>query len=302
MPDLHPPARRGLIVLLVLGLGLGWGANWPIMKITFTEIPVWTFRAWSSLLAGAIVLGLARLAGGRLWPEPAEWRPVMLAALCNVTAWHILTGYGVKLVASGHAAVLAYTMPLWVAVLSTGVLRQPLPMASLVGLVLGLAGVGVLVAPDLGSLGDAPAGAALVILGALFWAIGILIQKTSSIGLSTLALTGWQLVLGCLPIFVVMPLVEGLQMPEASPAAWAAAVYLTFVGLVVCYVIWFKIVSLLPAHMASIAALLVPACGVISGALFLGEPFGAREVLALAFIASAVIMVLAPPASLRPSA
>jgi drug/metabolite transporter (DMT)-like permease len=297
-----PSARLPLLVLVLIGaLSIGWGMSWPMMKIALGEFPIWTFRAWSCLAAGACLLALARLSGGRLLPPPGEWRGLMLAALCNVTAWHLLVGYGVVLVASGHAAVLAYTMPLWVVLLESAFLKQPLELPSLIGMAFGLAAILTLVSGDLGSLGSAPLGTGFILLGALAWATGTVIQKHRRTVLPTLASTGWQLVLGSLPIFVVMPFVDGVHLPDVSSRAWVAGAYLTMVALVLCYFVWFKLVSLLPAGKASISSLLVPAVGVASGAVFLGEPFGWREALALSFIAAALFCVLAVPA-VRPAA
>jgi drug/metabolite transporter (DMT)-like permease len=297
----HRPSARSqpLVFLLVALLSLGWGFSWPMMKMALSEFPIWTFRAVSCLSAGLALLGLARLAGGRLMPAHGEWRGVALAAFCNVTAWHMLVGYGVVLVASGHAAVLAYTMPLWVVVFGSVFLGQPLEPRSIAGLILGLAGIVILAAPDFGTLSEAPLGAALILLGAIAWAAGTLIQKHLKTGLSTLALTGWQLVLGSIPILLPAPFIEGLALPAVSARAWAAGVYITAVALVVCYFLWFKIVSLMPASRASISMLLTPALGVISGALFLDEAFGWREILALGFIAAALVLVLAVPSAAR---
>ena len=289
---------RSTLLILVAALSLGWGFSWPLMKMALSEFPVWTFRAGTCLLAGSCVLALAGLSAGRHRPTGAEWGVVMLAALFNVTGWHMFIGYGLPLVPAGHAAVLAYTMPLWVVLIGTGFLGERLEMTTVAGLVLGLAGVATLVSPDLAALGKAPLGVLLVLLGALSWAIGTLMQKRYRTGISSLGLSGWQLVLGSLPILALTPLIEGLHIPDVSGRAWASAVYVTLVALVAGYFLWFKIVSLMPAGRASISTLLVPALGVVSGALFLGEPFGLREVLALVLIGGALILVLAPPVRL----
>jgi drug/metabolite transporter (DMT)-like permease len=284
-----------MVIVLVALLSLGWGFGWPMMKMALSEFPIWTFRSVSCLAAGLCVLAFSRLAGGPLMPTASEWPRLMLAALFNVTAWHLLIGYGVTLVPAGHAAVLAYTMPLWVVVLGSAFFRQSLELTSVVGLALGLAGIVTLVLPDLGTLSAAPVGSGLILLGALAWAIGTLVQKHLDPRLSTLALTGWQLVLGSIPILLLTPIVEGLHFPDVSARAWLSGLYLTVVALVLCYFLWFKIISLLPAGRASISTLMVPALGVVSGTLFLDEPFGMREVLALAFIAAALFLVLMPP-------
>jgi drug/metabolite transporter (DMT)-like permease len=281
--------------LLIAALSLGWGMSWPMMKIALSEFPIWTFRGWSCLAAGLSLLVLARLSGSRMVPPADEWRGLTVAALCNVTAWHLLIGYGVVLVASGHAAVLAYTMPLWVVLLGYLFYRQPLDMRSIAGLALGLAGVLTLVSPDLASLGKAPLGALLILLGAMAWAMGTLIQKHRRTVLPILTVSGWQLIIGCIPILVTMPLVDGFQVPDVSGRAWAAGAYLTFIAVVVCYYLWFKIVSIMPVNRASISSFIVPAVGVASGAIILGEPFGWREALAMTCVAAALLLVLTAP-------
>ena len=286
---------RLMVIVLVAFLSIGWGLTWPSMKIALSEFPLWTFRAFSCFAAGLCLLGIAGLAKGPFMPRSSEWARLTLAALCNVTGWHIFVSYGVQIVPAGHAALLAYTMPLWVVVLSTGLLDQPLEVPSIAGVALGLTGILTLVLPDLGSLSHAPIGVGLILLGALSWAIGTLIQKHYGTGLSTLASTGWQLVLGSLPIALLAPVMEDVHFPQASGRAWAAAIYITLVGLVLCFFLWFKLVSLTSASNASIGALLVPAFGTGCGALFLNEGFGWREVIAFAFIGGAVVLVLAPP-------
>jgi drug/metabolite transporter (DMT)-like permease len=267
-----------------------------MMKMALREFPIWTFRSWSCLTAGLCLLGLARLFRQRVLPPDGEWRGLIAAAFCNVTIWHMAVGYGVVLVASGHAAVLAYTMPLWVVLLGTLIFRQPLEAQSVMGLILGLAGIITLISADFATLGRAPAGAALILFGAMAWAMGTLIQKHRRTVLSIFASTGWQLILGSIPIFLLMPFIDGVRIPDVSAEAWFAGLYLTFVALVFCYFVWFKMVSLMSASRASISALLVPAVGIASGAVVLGEPFGWREFLALGFIAAALVLVLTVPA------
>src|SRR4029077_6684907 len=105
--------------------------NWPVMKIALAEIPPWTFRGWSALIAGLTLLALSRLNAGATPPPPgAEWRGLAFATLFNVPLWNILSAYGVKVIAAGHAALLAYTMPLWVVLFSRLFLGEPIPRRS----------------------------------------------------------------------------------------------------------------------------------------------------------------------------
>ena len=299
MSQAQPLPRLGLVLLI--GLSFAWGVNWPFMKIVLQEIPLWTFRAWSCLIAGLLLLALGHFTGGRVRPGRGEWQPILIGALFNVTLWHILVAFGVLNMASGHAAVLAFTMPLWSAIISITVLGERLTGRVALALALGVGGIVVLLSRNMTAVGDSPAGAAFMLSAAVGWAVGTLYQKRQRFTVGTLALAGWQLALGTIPMFAILPFVEGLHFPQASAVAWASALYTTVVALVFAYFAWFKIVSLFPANIAGIGTLLTPVIGMASGAVVLGEPFGWRELLAVALIGSALALVLIIPA-MRPRA
>lgn len=291
--------RLGLVLLV--GLSFAWGINWPFMKIVLAEIPLWTFRAWSCLAAGLMLLALGHFTGGRVKPTRPEWWPILVGALFNVTLWHIFVALGVMEMASGHAAVLAFTMPLWSAIISVAFLGERMTGRVALALALGIGGIVVLLSRDLSAVGASPLGAVFMLTASVGWAIGTLYQKRQRFTVGTLALAGWQLALGTVPMFVILPFADGIHFPQASAYAWVAAAYTTVVALVFAYFAWFKIVSLFPASIAGIGTLLTPVIGMVSGAVVLGEPFGWREILAVALIGSALALVLIIPA-LKPRA
>lgn len=279
-----------------MGLAIGWGLNWPVMKIALREFPVWSFRASSCVAAGLCLLALAGLTGERVRPRRDEWRDIGLAALFNITLWQVLIAFGLRLIGSGEAAIVAFTMPLWAVFLGWLVLREPLGARGIAAIVLGMAGIAVLLSRDVGAVIRAPAGVSLIVAGAIAWAIGTVIQKRRQFSLNAIALAGWQLALGALPMIAIIPFVEPLRWPDASAGAWQALAYTTFISLVFCYAAWFRIVRLMPIAAASISILLVPAVGVIGGAVMLGEPLGLREAAALLLIGTALALVLVLPA------
>jgi drug/metabolite transporter (DMT)-like permease len=286
-------------LLLLVGLAFAWGINWPFMKIVLSEIPLWTFRSWSCFAAGLMLLGLARLSGGRVMPVDRDWVPLIIGAALNVLLWHVFVAIGVMKMASGHAAVLAFTMPLWSAIISVSVLGERMTGRVAAALALGIGGIIVLLSRDFAFVGDSPVGAAFMLGASIGWAVGTLYQKKQNWSIGTLAVAGWQLALGALPMFLVLPFVEGFHMPSASFAAWASAAYTTVVALVFAYFAWFKIVTLFPASVAGIGTLLTPVIGLLSGAVVLGEPLGPREIVAMLLIGSALVLVIIIPA-LRP--
>ena len=86
-----------------------------------------------------------------------------------------------------------------------------------------------------------------------------------------------------------------LEAPDPralSPGGWAAMAYMTAVPMAACYLCWFAALRRLPPATASMATLLTPLVGVIAAAAALGEPFGAREALALTLTLAGVALAI----------
>lgn len=74
------------------------------------------------------------------------------------------------------------------------------------------------------------------------------------------------------------------------------ASFTTFIALVVGYIAWFRLVELLPAHIASLASLASPVVAMLTGAAILHEALGWREVLAVGLMVTSLALVLVVPA------
>lgn len=298
-----PVAARGLLPpwFWLVALWIVWGTSWPAMRTVFIEVPVWQFRAITCVLGGAALLAIARLSGGSVRLARSDWLPLALAGVFNMTVFHVATGYGLKMIGAGHAAVVVYTLPVWTALLSAFFLKERLAPRMLLGLVLGMGGVGVLASHDFEKLGSDPLGLAFVLAAAICWGIGTVLIKRRSWSAGVNALAGWQLLMAAAPIGVVALFTERFALHDASPAALLSGAYILFVGVILGYAVWFRVVSLFPATIASIGALVTPVIGMASSALLLAEPIGWRELAALALVLSAVALVIFRPAP-RPAA
>lgn len=295
-----PSAARQFGFVMLIGVALAWGCNWPAMKIVVREVPIWQFRAVTGLAAAALLLLLARLAGQTLAVPRRHWAPLVVASLLNVTSWFVLIGYGVKLLASGHAAILAFTMPVFAALIGALFFRERLTPRRLVSLALGTAGVVVLLSHDFAALGGSALGVALTLAAALNWAVGVLVQKRVAWTIGPLAQAAWQMLIGVLPICVVAVVLEPFVYHRASAGALAASVYVAVISLAFAYYAWFTVVATFPAAVAAIGSLLVPIVGVVSAALWIGEPIGWRETVALVLVVGAVALVLIQPSPRPP--
>lgn len=292
--------RRG-VVLLVL-LSLGWGLNWPAMKILLAEMPVWTFRALCMVIGGVALMSFAALKRQRVRLLPGEVRPVLISSFFNMVCWNILSGYGISLIEAGRAAIIGYTMPLWAAVLGPLLLQEKLTRDRIIGLALGMAGLLVLLSQDFGALGRSPVGV-LAMLGAAFcWALGMTLTKRFGVGLPVLSFSAWQLTFAAPFIIVGAFVLEGPpNFAALSTDAWLALAYAIGIAVLICTWLWFSILTLLPAVLASIGTLGIPAVGLLSSALLLHEPLGWRQLLALGLVASGLVVVLVLPALRRPA-
>jgi drug/metabolite transporter (DMT)-like permease len=282
---------------LVVAVTVLWGINWPVMKIAVTEIPPWTFRTVCVFASGVTLLALARLSGESIRLERRLWLPLTGVALLGITAWHMLTAYGLLHMASGRASIIAFTMPLWAAPLSVWFLGERLDARRILGLGLGMVAMALLLGPDLLTVGEAPLGAFLMLTAAFVWAASTVGFKAVDWRMSIMALSGWQLLIGGVPIVVVCAMLEPLpDFSALSPRGLLALFYVAFVALVFCFTAFLKIVRMLPANVAALTTLAIPIVGLLSSALLLGEPVGVKELLALVLVILALGMVLlAPP-------
>jgi drug/metabolite transporter (DMT)-like permease len=294
-------SRRPLGGLLLLStLTLLWGGNWPAMKTALRQIDPWVFRTVCLLVGGAGLLGLARASGQSLRVPRRERGPLAVVALFNITAWHLCSAYGLMRIQAGRGAIIAYTMPLWTVIFGWLMVGEPITRTRMAALALGLAGMVALIAPAAGTLWHAPAGMLLMLGAAAGWAIGTVLTKAQAWTIPTTVLTGWQVVLGGVPIALgaALRLVAAgsgdprFDLAAASSAALLGLAYATLVGALFCHWAWFRLVAMLPAAVAAIGTLGIPIVGLFSSALILGEAVGTGELLALILVVSGLTLLV----------
>src|SRR5260221_7981899 len=142
------------------------------MKLALAEVPPWTCRSLCLGLGSAVlflVLGL----GGQGIPLPGgQWGRLIMLALLNITGWNMLVAFGLAMIASGRASILAYTMPVLSIPLSVWLLGERLTIGKTLGLVIGLAGLALLIGEGYSAIGRAPPGPLPVLGAAAGWALG----------------------------------------------------------------------------------------------------------------------------------
>ena len=287
-------------LLQVAVLALVWGCNWPVLKMGVSLLPPLTFRALTLPFAALGLLVVAKLSGESIRLPRRLWGEVALLALLNIGGWNALVLFGVAQLPAGRSVIIAYTMPIWTVLFSLVLLREPFGRRKAAGLVLGMAGLALLVGDDIRQLQRAPT-AMLFILGAsTCWALGTVLLRKWKPPLPPNALSGWMMLLGWVPIALLAPALAPGPMPALTGGAWFAILYNVFLAGTLAHWAWFTLVRTLPVAVSSMASLPVPIVGVFAGMLVLGERPGPWEWTALALVLCAMLAVLWPGRSAKP--
>jgi drug/metabolite transporter (DMT)-like permease len=286
----------GAGLLLLAGVTFFWGTNWPAMKVIVAEMPIFSFRTVCLFGGGIGILAIARFSGLRVRIPRGELGPLLFVSLFNITIWHLCSAAGLLHLGAGRASIIAFTMPLWAALFATRFLGERLTVTTLAGLAVGLLGMAALLLPDWAAVTADPLGPIFMLTAAISWAIGTVGLKYFRFTLPVTALTGWQLILGGVPVALGAALLEGGFSPAAlSLQAWLALIYTVLAAMIFCHWGWFKLVRNYPAVVAAISTLAIPVVGVLSSALLLGEPLGLDVLLSLALVLAALFLVLVLP-------
>lgn len=287
-------------LFLLVSLSFMWGLAWPVIKIVLNEVPPLTFRLYCIVFSSLGFIALIKILGISLKIPRKEFKPAVIVSFLNITLWYLFSALGVANMPAGRAAIIAYTMPVWATVWSVILLKERLTALRITGLLLGVAGIAFLIGPDLIVFKVAPLGAIFMLCSAICWAAGVVTTKYFTWSMPTLLFTCWNLIIGGVPFVAGAVVFEAHAIfSPISLKGFLALTYVILIGNVLCYWIWFKLLSILPAVIASIGILMTPIIGVFCSSLLIGEPLGIREMVALVLVVSAIAIVLILPEVLR---
>ena len=286
----------GLVYGLVVALALLWGLSWPLMKMALTEMQPLRFRAFSVGLGAAGLFCIAIASGAALRTTRAQfWRIAAVAAFSTI-GWSLCMSYGLRIMASNRAAIIAYTFPVWSVPLSAWLLDEPLTARRIFGLVLGMAGLVLLLGDEIYAVGRSPLGALLMFGTATFWALGTIVAKKWPADVPMATFTAWLNLIGMVPILALSALIEdGPYLPFGlSTGPMIGALYSGFGASLLAQWAWFKLVSITPATVASLSILCVPIVGVFCSLIVLHEVPRLSDYAALLLVVGSLSTVLLP--------
>jgi drug/metabolite transporter (DMT)-like permease len=284
------------VALLVL-LTLAWGLNWPVMKAGVRDFPPLTFRAMAMVGGMLLLVAVARMQGHSLRVERRHWPELLLLGLTNMIVWYVLAIYGVKLLSSGRAAILGYTMPVWTAVIGWAYYRDRLEPRISVGVLAACGAIGLLLFHEFSTLTGRPIGTLFMLGAAIAWAMGTHLMRRRRMPGSLVVLAAWMMVMAvvvCVPLAWLLEREQWVRPPNA--VEWGAILYNVIIVFGLAQLLWFRLASILTPVASGLSVMLIPVVGLFSGMVMLGEQPTWHDFAALACVLVAIATVLLPRA------
>ena len=264
-----------------------WGSTFLAIRVAVREgsgFPPFIMAGTRILIASAILLAIARIAKQRLRPTKSELFVVAASGLLLWTGANGLVTWSEQRVHAGPAALVIATMPIWASLMEAYLDRRTPSLLLITSLGVALIGVGVLSVPFLTSGVPADVLSILaLLLGALSWAAGTVLQSRRRVELEIYANSGYQNLFGGLG-FLVLALLFSESAPNPIMEAWIAWAYLIIFGSVIGFTSYVQTLRLLPLSVATTNAYVNPVVAVILGAIILSEPITVYTVVGTALV------------------
>ncbi|HEX7474177.1 MAG TPA: EamA family transporter [Candidatus Limnocylindrales bacterium] len=295
----RPAASTAAVWLGLLTLYFVWGSTYIGIRVSVETIPAFVMASARFLLAGLLLLAwsVARDGPSALRMSRIEFRDSFIVGALLLGGGMGMVALGEQTVPAGITALLIALMPLWVAVLGRVVFGERTSRLVLVGIVIGLVGVVILVAPTgEGALAISAGGLAAVLLSPILWASGSLYSShRARLPHRPLVATAVQMLCGAL-VLAVLALASG-ELRGFSPAAvtgrsWLAFAYLVLVGSGIAYTTYVWMLRVAPLTKIATYAYVNPIVAFLLGAILLGEELSARTVVAGVVIVAAVAIIV----------
>lgn len=291
-------SRRQLWALLALTLM--WGVNWPMMKLSLQQLSPLYFRAITMVLGASWLFVYVAARGERMRPTGREWLTIAALGLPNVLGWHTLSIFGVQELASGRAAILGFTMPIFTVLIGAAFFGERITPRVRLAVVCVSAAIGLLLWHELQRLSGRPAGVAWMLGAAACWALGTLMFRRAHLTLSPLVVTVWMLLLGSAVVWVLALSLEPPPQPASfTPLMWVSLAYGVLINYGFAQLIWFGLARDLPPATSAMSVMAIPLVGTLSATVITGEVPHWQDWLAMVFVMVAIASVLLPAGFLR---
>ena len=260
--------------LLLICLALTWGIHWPVAKIGLRDLPPFTYGALRVAIALAVMVAVLAARRGLRLPDRHDAPIVLSVGIGQMAAGIAAMNFALPLISAGRSSILVYTMPLWVALIQLPLLRAGVAGRQVGGLILGLAGIALLLNPqsvDWQSSGQMLGSAALLV-SAILWAATTIHLRHHVWRGTPLDLMPWQLLIAVVPLTIAALVLEPARQIHWEPTAIVAILYSGLLATALAFWLSQSISRSLSPLATTMGFLAVPVVGLASSWVLLGEP------------------------------
>lgn len=270
-----------------------WGFNWVVMKEANVFFPPVTF-AFLRFFSGAVILLVINFFLHLPIPPKRYWPWIAVTGILQIAFNNTAAQVGMTTLGAGMAAVLDYSMPVWLAIMAHFILKERLTKRKVLGIVLSMAGLCLLLNVDLS--GANLFGMLLTLAGAVGWAAAGIIVKIQdrhmeSKDCNMIQYTTWQMVAGALALGLYTCF-YGFGTIHWTPLAALCLGYNGLLASALAFFLWNIVLTHLEAAKAGVAILAVPAVGVLSGIVVLGEALTLHSALGMLLILAGILCIV----------
>jgi drug/metabolite transporter (DMT)-like permease len=279
--------------LLLAFTALTWGVNFPILKMGLDYSPPLLYTTIRMILGSATMFLIAWAMGILRLPHRADVPVVFSVGILQNMGFITLVTVGMQFMPAGRAAILAYTSPIWVVPAAAMFLGERFTLPRLLGTGLGLAGLMAIFNPmaiDWNAEGTITGGG-LIVLATLVWTAGLVHVRRHHWRGDVLSLIPWQLLSSVCLLVPLSLLMEDASSIRWEPAFWVNIIFSGAIASGVCVAAQVGAIRSLPAVTMSLSSAAVPAVGLVSAAVILGEQPGASDIVGFCLIGLGILAV-----------
>jgi drug/metabolite transporter (DMT)-like permease len=282
---------RNWIMLAVLGAI--WGGSFLFAKVAVAEIPPFVLVFFRVAIACAVLLLVLWRRGMLARLEPKLALPFLVMGLLNNAVPFSLLFLGQTVIGAGLASILNATTPVFTVIVASILVKQEaLRPNRVAGVVLGVAGVAVMLSSSLSGFAEDPVWAQLCCLGAaISYACAATFARRFKELPPQVAATGQLIGSSALMLPVALLSAGSWSLADPGPTAWLNVLALGVLATALAYLIYFQLLAEAGATNASLVTLLVPASALFFGWLILGENLSGLQLGGFAILLVGLIVL-----------
>ncbi len=286
-------SRRDWAILLVLAVL--WGGSFFFIGIAVHSVRPLTLVLIRVTIAGAALWLFMAVRRERMPLPPGALLAFVVIALLNNAIPFVMFAWAQRQIPSGLASILNATTPIWgVIVAHLFTHDERMTPARVAGVLLGFAGVAVMIGTDLlGEIGgNVLPELACLVATFCYGVASVYGRRFRRMGIPPVAVTTGQLTASAIMLLPVVLLFEPpWTAPPPAPEAWAALIALALVSTSLAYVLYFQLLASAGATNSLLVTFLIPITAILLGSLVLGEVLEPRHFAGMALIGAGLAAI-----------